>query len=215
MNIIASIAYSTEPHLFYCLPRTSRTDIHIVRVRHVSYYVPTSPLRRAARAAVVGHRGGLSQPAGRQPQERLRQLLAAPFLLLLPLALLAAAAPLVLLLAAALLRAGEEALLALGVEHLVHLPRPRRERQLLGRVVQLPEHVVRASQLHPVILVGVDLEADDLEIVAPGGKAQAHALANEAASQSHMQIQGLLKQKFLASKLHGSSFLFSFLLVNR
>ena len=197
MNIIASVAYSTEPHLFYCLPRTSRTDIHIVRVRHVSYYVPTSPLKRAARAAVVGHRGGLSQPAGRQPQERLRQLLAAPFLLFLPLALLAAAAPLVLLLAAALLRAGEEALLALGVEHLVHLPRPRRERQLLGRAVQLPEHVVRASQLHPVILVGVDLEVDDLEVAAPGGKAQAHALANEAASQSHMQIQGLLKQKFL------------------
>ena len=190
MNIIASVAYSTEPHLFYCLPRTSRTDIHIVRVRHVSYYVPTSPLKRAARAAVVGHRGGLSQPAGRQPQERLRQLLAAPFLLLLPLALLAAAAPLVLLLAAALLRAGEEALLALGVEHLVHLPRPRREHQL-------PEHVVRAGQLHPVILVGVDLEVDDLEVAAPGGKAQAHALPNEAASQSHMQIQGLLKQKFL------------------
>ena len=204
MNIIASVAYSTEPHLFYCLSRTSRTDIHIVRVRHVSYYVPTSPLKRAARAAVVGHRGGLSQPAGRQPQERLRQLLAAPapaapfLLLLLPLVLLAAAAPLVLLLAAALLRAGEEALLALGVEHLVHLPRPRRERQLLGRAVQLPEHVVRASQLHPVILVGVDLEADDLEVAAPGGKAQAHALANEAASQSHMQIQGLLKQKFLS-----------------
>ena len=101
-----------------------------------------------------------------------------------------------LLVAAALLRAGE-ALLALGVEHLVHLPRPRRERQLLGRAVQLPEHVVRASQLHPVILVGVDLEVDDLEVAAPGGKAQAHALANEAASQSHMQIQGLLKQKFL------------------
>ena len=118
----------------------------------------------------------------------------APFFFLLPLALLAAAAPLVLLLplllaAAALLRAGE-ALVALGVEHLVHLPRPRREHQL-------PEHVVRAGQLHPVILVGVDLEVDDLEVAAPGGKAQAHALANEAASQSHMQIQGLLKQKFL------------------
>ena len=101
-----------------------------------------------------------------------------------------------LLAAAALLRAGE-ALLALGIEHLVHLPRPRRKHQLLGRAIQLPEHVVRASQLHPVILVGVDLEVDDLEVAAPGGKAQAHALPNEAASQSHMQIQGLLKQKFL------------------
>lgn len=70
--------------------------------------------------------------------------------------------------AAALLRAGEERGLLLRVEQLVHLPRARRERQLLGLRVQLLQHAVHPGEVHPLVVVGVDVEADDLEGAVAG-----------------------------------------------
>ncbi|KAB8092897.1 hypothetical protein EE612_019472, partial [Oryza sativa] len=106
-----------------------------------------------------------SHRSGCHPQERLHRLVAAPTV--------AAAAAAVFVLrflaaAAALLRAGEERGLLLRVEQLVHLPRARRERQLLGLRVQLLQHAVHPGEVHPLVVVGVDVEADDLEGAVAG-----------------------------------------------